>query len=278
MLDRALARSVVVAVVAALAVAGAAHGAPVAAVAIAPDEEPDVCLAVKPERMDPRAWAALVDAVDDAMATRPTLIPDRSVVTMPDPLDVSGTGSPAGERWRVGVWSTGGSEPGASARGAAVLAEAACGPTDGDWSATFTGSFLRAGTQRELAAAPTTPGFSSEIDVEWRAGDPRIRTVLRFSGPLGIPNGTCWMDDLLRVDAAGAAGADVETGFTTSPFGEGVCGRFEDFLPEGGAGAQAVALLPTRVALDDDGSLSLVVSTVKVTADGIELAGTLARQ
>ncbi|CAN5519969.1 hypothetical protein BH24CHL9_BH24CHL9_16730 [soil metagenome] len=232
-----------------LCVAMAAHHAQATTMAAGPGQEPDICLTVDATTMDGAAWPALVAAVDDAMASRPTLIPDRSVVTTPSPALGGGAASRAGERWRVGVWSTGGSEPGSPAQHAVALAHAACGSTEAAWSATFAGSFLRAGTQRELAAAPSTPGFESSIDVEWQSGEPRIRTALRFSGPLGIPNGTCWMDDLLRVDAAGVAGADVETGFTTSPFGEGVCGRFEAFLPHLCASAQPLFLPPSLVAL-----------------------------
>lgn len=279
---RSLARIVLV-ITAALGVGYLAPASVAPGTAATSAGQPDVCLAVAAEHMDLEGWAALVSAVDVSMASRPTLIPDRSVVAIPDPAEVSQAdgldgGVPAGERWRIGVWSTGGSDVGSSEPYAQALAEAACGPSDAAWSATLAGAFLRAGTQRELAAAPSTPGFESSIDVEWRAGEPRVRTVLRFSGPLGIPNGTCWMDDLLLIDAAGAAGAEVETGFTTSPFGEGVCGRFEAFLPDGGAGAQAVALLPTRVDSDDGGSLTLVASTVTVTDGGIELTGTLWRR
>lgn len=249
--------------------------------AAAPDPEglPDVCLAVAgavtsdaPD-LTPEAWAAVVTAVDAAVAARPTLIPDRSVVADPDPAGARGDRGPGG--LRIGIWSTGGSEPGSSARRLEHLSAAGCPDHEAPWSVRVSGDFLRAGTKRELAAAPTTPGFESQIDVEWYPAEGRVRTMLEFSGPFGIPNGRCWMDDFLDVGDDGRARSRVETGLRTSPFAEGVCGRFEDHLSDGGAGAQAIMLLPTEVAVADGSSVRFVVDSVEVTDDAIVLSGSL---
>jgi hypothetical protein len=99
--------------------------------------------------------------------------------------------------------------------------------------------------------------------------------MLVFAGPLDIPNGTCWVDDVLSVDAVGGiVAASGEQGLETSPFAEGACRRFFGFLPDGGAGEQAVTLLPLSVELDD-GVIRLVAQAVTVRDDAIVMAGSL---
>ena len=127
-----------------------------------------------------------------------------------------------------------------------------------------------------LAEAPTTPGINSSVDIEWFADEARLRTTLVFSGPLDIPNGTCWIDDELSLDSAqGRAVASGEQGVRTSPFAEGACGRFFDHLPLGGAGEQAVTLFPVEVQLAAGGTIRFVATELTVGDDAIEVGGIL---
>jgi hypothetical protein len=128
-----------------------------------------------------------------------------------------------------------------------------------------------------LAEAPTTPGIRSEVSIEWDPEGTRMRTTLVFAGPLDIPNGTCWIDDALAVDAAtGSVIASGEEGVRTSPFAEGACSRFFDHLPQGGAGEQAVTLLPRVVALADGSVLRFVAEDVLVEVNAVSVSGTIA--
>jgi hypothetical protein len=237
----------------------------------ADDAPPDICLKLW-AHLDERQSAALGDAVRRALAARPVLIPEPMIGS------VSTSEPSVGGPWlRLGIWTAGGT--GSVEVPSPGDATAWCGadPAPGAWSAVISFEFLRAGTKRELAATPTTPGFSSSIDVELDGPADLVRTVLTFSGPLDIPNGTCWMDDVVSADGSGGTRADTTTGSKTSPFGDGVCGRFEEYLADGGAGAQAIVLLPREVLLPDDGILRLRVDAVDVRADGIHLAGTVER-
>jgi hypothetical protein len=228
--------------------------------AAASPQVPDICLSIGLADPDAAMVDAVVATVEDGLATRPVLLPSPFVVS-------SSAGS-----IDVAVWA----EPLAEDDGpAADPGTGACpgGADAGAWTASIAGSFLRAGTKRELAAAGTTPGFSSSIDVEWDAADDRVRTVLTFSGPLDIPNGMCWMDDVVSADGAGGTRATTTTDSLTSPFGDGVCGRFEAHLADGGAGAQALVLLPRAVRLPDGSELRLAVDGVDVRDDGIGLWG-----
>lgn len=248
-----------------LVVLASSFGAPSAAAEVSPP--PDICLTIGLDAIDDPTTDAIVTAVEGALATRPVLIPALSIVG-PDPTAAE---SPSATI-RLAMWTNGAAEPMA----APVAPGPGCGIEavgEGTWSASITGEFLRAGTKRELAAAGTTPGFSSDIDVEWREAEDLVRTVLTFSGPLGIPNGTCWMDDIVSADGQGGTLAETTTGSATSPFGDGVCGRFEEYLANGGAGAQALVLLPREIALADGDVLHLRVDGVDVRADGVHLWG-----
>jgi hypothetical protein len=147
-----------------------------------------------------------------------------------------------------------------------------------EWTARFGRAFLEAGADQMLAEAPTTPGIDSDVTIDWYPSEGRMRTTLVFAGPLDIPNGTCWIDDALVVDAeTGTVAASGEQGLETSPFAEGACGRFFDHLPDGGAGEQAVTLLPTSVALPGGGELRFVAEDVAVTEHAVSVWGTLER-
>jgi hypothetical protein len=225
---------------------------------------PDLCLTIGAS-LGPSDGEAVASAVAASLAARPVLVP-KPHVRLVDPPG-------ADQATRVVVWTEA-----AGPEGAVPLQEAlgaACGPSPGAgaWASSIGGAFLRGGTKRELAAAPTTPGFSSSIDVELDPASDLVRTVLTFSGPLDIPNGTCWMDDVVTADGQGGTRAETTTGNRTSPFGDGVCGRFDEYLLGGGAGAQALVLLPREVALPDGRILRLRIDAVDVREGAIHLTG-----
>ncbi len=145
-----------------------------------------------------------------------------------------------------------------------------------EWTTRFSRTFLQAGADRMLTEAPTTPGIESSVEIEWFADDDRLRTTLVFAGPFDIPNGSCWIDDVLSVDVAdGIATASGEHGAETSPFAEGACGRFFDHLPDGGAGQQAITLFPAEVALADGRLVRFAVSRLFVTEDEVVVGGSI---
>jgi hypothetical protein len=155
---------------------------------------------------------------------------------------------------------------------------AGCLEPGAEWTARFGRGFLEAGADQMLAEAPTTPGIDSDVTIEWYPDEARLRTTLAFAGPLDIPNGTCWIDDALSIDVeAGVVVASGEEGVKTSPFAEGACGRFFDHLPDGGAGEQAVTLLPRIVALTDGSELRFVAEDVRVEEDAVSVSGRLER-
>ena len=145
-----------------------------------------------------------------------------------------------------------------------------------EWTSRFDRDFLQAGAELMLAAAPTTPGIDSAVTIEWHPDETRVRTTLEFAGPLDIPNGTCWVDDALEVQS-GVVRASAEQGVKTSPFAGSACGRFFDHLPNGGAGEQAVTLLPAIIELPGGGQLRFVAEDVSVREDAIVVMGSLVR-
>ena len=155
-------------------------------------------------------------------------------------------------------------------------ADAVCLAETSQWTARLGRSFLDDGADRMLEQAPTTPGISSSVEVQWFPDENRVLTTLEFAGPFDIPNGRCWIDDSLSIgDAAGTAVASADQGLKTSPFAEGACGRFFDFLADGGAGEQAISLLPSSVPLDDGSTLYLLISDVSVEEQAIVISGPL---
>lgn len=214
----------------------------------------DVCLAVTPGVLSAPEWSSLADSVAAALESRSALFPDPQVVAVDALLAVH-------------------SGHDGLARGAD-----GCLREGYDWTARFGRDFLEAGADQMLAEAPTTPGIGSDVTIEWYPEEARLRTTLRFAGPLDIPNGRCWVDDALTIDAAtGTVVASGEVGVETSPFAEGACGRFFDHLPQGGAGEQAVTLLPAAVVLADGTMLRFVAEEVLVADDAVSVSGHLAR-
>ena len=225
----------------------AAEEAPVAAA--------DMCLEFAAGSLDEAVWADVRAALGDVVASRSALFPE-PVITLAPPL-------------RIDV---------ASGHAGLATSTAGCLEPGSEWTAYFGRGFLQAGAERMLAEAPTTPGIDSEVSIEWHPDETRLRTTLVFAGPLDIPNGTCWVDDRLSIDAEGGIVlASGEQGVETSPFAEGACGRFFDHLPNGGAGEQAVTMLPSSIKLGDGSQLHLLAESVIVSSDAVIVAGSLQR-
>ena len=220
-----------------------------------PEEQfADVCLEVDAGLLSQDDWASVAAAVEQAVAERPALFPAPQLDQAPSRLDVASGHQPA------------------------ATGNAGCLDPGTEWTARFGRDFLQQGAEQMLAEAPTTPGIDSDVIIDWYPEEMRLRTILNFAGPLDIPNGTCWIDDVLSVDAAtGAVVASGEEGVKTSPFAEPACGRFFDHLDDGGAGEQAVTLLPESVTLADGSELRFVAEDVLVTEHSVALSGRLER-
>jgi hypothetical protein len=216
------------------------------------DAPADVCLEVA-GGLAPEVMSSLADAVAQMVAQNQSLFPQPQVTPTASGIDIH-AGHP--------------DLPARSSR--------SCLMPDYDWTARFARDFLVEGAELMLEQADRTPGFESSIDLEWVPGESRIRSTLTFSGPLGIPSGSCWVDDTLTVEpGTGAAVASADRGMDVSLFGDVVCDRFYGNLPKGGAGEQAVGLLPKEVAIEDGRVLRFVTETVQVLDDALVTAGTI---
>jgi hypothetical protein len=224
---------------------------PVAADLLPPGDA-DVCLEIASSAISAEEWAALGSPVTEAVGARTALFPSPRFDSAGNRLTISS--------------------------GHAGLASGHDGCLEGghEWTSRFDRDFLEAGAELMLAEAPTTPGIDSAVTIEWHPQESRLRTTLEFAGPFDIPNGTCWIDDVLAV-ADGIVTTTGEQGVRTSPFAESACGRFFEHLPQGGAGEQAVTLLPMTIELPDGGQLRFVAEEVSVQEDALVVAGSLAR-
>ena len=110
--------------------------------------------------------------------------------------------------------------------------------------------------------------------MQFHPGEQLVRTVLRFAVLGGLSRGTCWVDDGLSIGEGGRAVTSDEV-FADLQFGVpgDACERFRAFMPEGGAGGQAIALQPLDVALDDGSVVRFVATSVDVQDAAIVLAG-----
>lgn len=225
----------------------------------------DVCLEVAPGVVTADAWARFTELVAERVAERTALFPD-PVTTAVVPEALPGAAMPS-----LALHIDAGHPAAGSAESTATCLQPGLG-----WSARFGRPFLSAGAELMLAEAPTTPGIDSSVTLEWYPDEDRILTRLDFAGPLDIPNGTCWIDDALTIDeASGTAVASGDQGVETSLFAESACGRFFDHLPDGGAGEQALNLLPTGVELEDGRVLRFVAEQVRVVPDAVIVGGRL---
>jgi hypothetical protein len=222
----------------------------------------DVCFEVASDVVTAEAWASVTDLMAETIAESTALFPDPVITVVSEALP-GAAGPPLRLHVDAGHAMASADEP------TATCLEPGLG-----WSARMGRGFLGAGADRMLAEAPTTPGIDSSVTLEWHPDEDRILTRLVFAGPLDIPNGTCWIDDALSIDeAGGTAVASGEQGLKTSLFAEGACGRFFDHLPDGGAGEQALNLLPTQVELGDGRVLRFVAEQVTVVPDAVIVGG-----
>jgi hypothetical protein len=229
------------------------------------DGHADVCFEVATDRLPEEVWDQVVALVSEMVGERAALFPAPVVEAAPG----FGDGPAARPSIRLDTHSghAGGTLPGTSAR---------CLEPDLEWTVRFGRVFLEASADRLLEEAPTTPGIASDVTLQWYPDEGRVRTLLTFAGPLDIPNGRCWVDDVLTIDLAGGiAVASGAQGVETSPFAEGACGRFFSHLPDGGAGQQAVTLLPAEIVLEGGARLRFVATEVTVTDDAVTVSGML---
>lgn len=214
----------------------------------------DVCFEIAPGLLSVADWEAVGQAVDDSMAQRPALFPAPVVDRTPTRMDI--------DSGHLEV------EPG----------HGPCLVPGFEWTSRFGRAFISAGADQLLAEADRTPGFSSAGVIEWYPDENRMRTTLEFSGPLGIPNGSCWVDDVLTVDeATGTVSPSRDRDQDTSLLGGVVCDRFYDALTDGGAGEQTVTLLPETVPLPDGSDVRFVVEEVVVGEDALLVSGRVER-
>jgi hypothetical protein len=86
-------------------------------------------------------------------------------------------------------------------------------------------------------------------------------------------SGSCWIDEVLTVDKLiGLPTVITTTGDDAGFAGLVACQRFEAEMAEGGAGGQAVALLP-RSLTTPDGPTAFLATDAAVTDDGIVVTG-----
>jgi hypothetical protein len=226
----------------------------------------DACLAVAATDVTAETWTRLRERIEAVAADRTALFPSPSIVAGTHAA-LSGSAVPVHE---LAI------DAGHGSSDASEWGPGSCLEPGLEWTARFGQPFLQASADRMLLEAQTTPGIESAVDIGWFAAEHRLRTTLVFAGPFDIPNGTCWIDDTLSIDAqAGTAVASGQQGLETSPFAEGACGRFFDHLAEGGAGEQAVTLFPMEVDLPDGGTIRLVATHLSVTDAEIVVGGTL---
>jgi hypothetical protein len=222
-------------------------------------EEPGLCLEVTAAALEPGAWPALLATVVGTTGARPDLFPEPMVLSLPDPR----TGHPReATSLRIGAWSTAGTGEAVAARRQAGLEQVACLAPGATWSARITFDLLRAGADRRAATVALSPGTTADVDVSFHPAEARVRTFLDFELPLGI-GGTCWLDDVLSVNgSSGRLSVASTSGMDVTLFAEYGCERFMALMPDGGAGEQAIGLVPGEIVLDDATTIPLAARQV----------------
>lgn len=224
-----------------------------------------VCVEVSADALPPAAWGDVIAAVSTAVASRTDLFPAPAIVSS-SPAS-SGEAPPVS--YRIDI------TPDVTLDGPPQMPNECLG-RNVDWTILVGRDFLDVGADRMLELAPTTPGISSNVEVSWFPAENRVRTTLHFAGPFDIPNGTCWIDDTLSTDTQlGRYTSEQHQGLETSPFAESACGRFFDYLANGGAGEQATKLLPLAIDRSDGRVLELIPTEVVVGERDIRLGGTV---
>ncbi len=152
---------------------------------------------------------------------------------------------PAGEATVVALWP--GGEP-AHESAVSELHEAdACAPAESGWSFGVTHALLADAADRLLERADFGSDWTGNIEVTFHPEEARVRSTLDFSGPFGI-EGSCWIDETLAIESDSGRPLVVgQSGDDAGLPGLVACRRFEAEMSEGGAGAQALALLPATI-------------------------------
>ena len=208
---------------------------------------------------------AITAALEGEATARPHLFPHAAaIVRMPTPTDDSTL---------FGMWPAG-TPSQLEAALADLESERVCARPARGWAFAVTRDMLADGADRVLEQADFGDDWNATIEVSFDAEDGRIRTALRFSGPLGI-SGSCWIDEWPSVDAAtGLPMVRSERGDDAGLAGLVACRRFEAEMTEGGAGGQAMALFPDALASGDVPDTSLRATTVEVLPDLVVIRGT----
>jgi hypothetical protein len=246
---------------------------------------PGLCLEVASSIVEPGAWSEILDAFREAADGKPSFFPDAAIVTLPDlaqPWD-----SQAVTSVRIGIWSTGGSDPGSTDQRRGDLASADCTRGGSDWAVTISHDLVLAAGEEMLAGArlpqggeePIIPGNAeTDLELEFHPAEQRVRTILEWSREAFFIElgGWCWIDDVLGAEAeqavvSSSAGLDVTFG------SEAGCELFQDFLDEVGLGERALQLLPTEIVLADGTVIRFGVGAVEVQDSAIALSGPIER-
>ena len=241
--------------------------------------EAGMCVGLQASAVPPGAWGDIVGAIGGAARARPLIFPDAAIETIPT-LDGSG-GTDTTSDVQIGIWDTGGSDPAGAAQRLQTLASGTCLGTSDAWTATISRDLLLAGSLRILETAPLDPDVraSIELEVELHPADDMVRTVLRFAVAGGFSHGICWVDDGLTIDTSTGRALSSDQVFADLQFGipGNACERFRAFMPEGGAGGQAIALQPVEITLADGSTVRFVATSVDVQDADIVLAGHIER-
>jgi hypothetical protein len=246
--------------------------------------DPGMCLEAESSVLDAEAWGEILRAVAVAVEGEPDFFPDGAIISLPD---LSRPWEPQGvDTVKIGIWGTGGNDPGSTDERRERLAGTDCLRDGSEWTTTISHALVLAAAERILAGArlPQDDGellisedIEADIDVEFYPTEQRVRTILDWSKEAFLlrVGGLCWIDDVLAADAgevvvSSQAGKDV-----TPVVGEAGCALFQEFLDETGAGERAIDLLPTEISLADGTVVRFVVESVEVLDTEIVMAGSL---
>ncbi len=244
---------------------------------------PGICLEADSSGLDADDWGEVLSAVELAAEGEPDFFPDAAVVTS---FDLTQPWDPgAFPTVRIGIWGTGGSDPGSTAERRERLSATDCLRDGSGWTTMISHDLALAAAELMLAEArlpqdggePLVPKEAeADIDVELYPTEQRVRTILDWSKPVLIfrVGGLCWIDDVFAVgvgEIVVSSQADMEVDFG----GEAGCALFQEFLDETGAGERAIGLLPTEIPMADGSVVHFVVRSVEVESSAIVMAGSI---
>jgi hypothetical protein len=207
---------------------------------------------------------AVVAVLNGEAVALPHLFPQaQTIARMPTPSDGSTL---------LGTWPAGTPTELETAL-ADLESDGACANPGSGWSFAVTRDVLADGADRVIEQASFGDDWDANIEVSFYPDDDRVRTTLRFSGPLGM-SGSCWIDEWLEVDTtSGLPMVTAERGDDAGLAGLVACRRFEAEMTEGGAGGQATALFPDALSSGDLLRTPLQATSIEVTADLIVVRG-----